>query len=71
MCLHSDNKLRLDMSQIFYILLTSLNARTSRGLGGFQSANLAESAQVRTTRLRSFFAEPLIQLYINKGQSTL
>jgi hypothetical protein len=35
---------RLDLFQIFYTLLTSLNARTSRDLGGFQSDNLAESA---------------------------
>ena len=36
----------LDMFQIVYTLLTSLNARTSRGLGRFQSANMTESAQV-------------------------
>ena len=33
-----------DMFQIFYSLLTSLNAHISRGLEGFQSLDLAESA---------------------------
>ena len=36
----------LDLFQIFYTLLTSLNIRISRGLERFQSLNLAESAQV-------------------------
>ena len=37
--------LQMDLFQIFYTLLTtcSLNTRTSRGLGRFQSANLMES----------------------------
>ena len=44
------HNLRLDLFQTFYTLLTSLNARIVRGLEGFQSLNLAESAQV--TRIR-------------------
>ena len=40
----------LDLFQIFYTLLTSLNARISRGLEQFHSLNLAKSAQV--TRIR-------------------
>ena len=40
----------LDLFQIFYILLTSRNARISRGLEQFHSLNLAKSAQV--TRIR-------------------
>ena len=41
---------RLDLFQIFYTLLTSLNVRISRGLEEFHSLNLAESALV--TRIR-------------------
>ena len=37
---------RLDLFQIFYTLLNSLNVRNSRGLEQFQSMNLAKSAQV-------------------------
>ena len=40
----------LELFQIFYTLLTSLNARISRGLEQFHSLNLAKSAQV--TRIR-------------------
>ena len=36
----------LDLFQISYTLLNSLNIRISRGLEQFQSLNLAESAQV-------------------------
>ena len=39
----------LDLFQIFYTLLTSLNVRISRGLEQFQSLNLAKSAQVTST----------------------
>ena len=41
---------RLDLFQIFYTLLTSLNVRISRGLEEFHSLNLAKSALV--TRIR-------------------
>ena len=34
------------MFQVLYTLLTSLNVHIIRGLEGFQSLNLAESAQV-------------------------
>ena len=37
---------RLDLFQIFYTLLTSLNVRISGGLEQFHSLNLAKSAQV-------------------------
>ena len=40
----------LDLFQIFYTLLTSLNVRISRGLEEFHSLNLAKSALV--TRIR-------------------
>jgi hypothetical protein len=40
---------RLDLFQIFYTLLNSLNVRNSRGLEQFQSLNLAKSAQVTST----------------------
>ena len=40
----------LDLFQIFYTLLTSLNVRISRGLEQFHSLNLAKSALV--TRIR-------------------
>ena len=40
----------LDLFQIFYTLLTSLNVRISRGLEKFHSLNLAKSALV--TRIR-------------------
>jgi hypothetical protein len=36
----------LDLLQIFYTLLTSLNVRISRGLEQFHSLNLVESALV-------------------------
>jgi hypothetical protein len=40
----------LDLFQIFYALLTSLNVRISRGLEEFRSLNLAKSALVTTIR---------------------
>jgi hypothetical protein len=39
----------LDLFQIFYTLLNSLNVRISRGLEQFHSLNLAKSAQVTST----------------------
>ena len=39
----------LDLFQIFYTILTSLNARISRGLEQFHRRVLAESAQVTST----------------------
>ena len=41
---------RLDLFQIFYTLLTSLNVRISRGLEEFHSLNLAKSALVTKIR---------------------
>ena len=41
---------RLDLFQIFYTLLTSLNVRISRGLEQFHRVDLAESAQVTKIR---------------------
>jgi hypothetical protein len=40
----------LDLFQIFYTLLTSLNVRISRGLEEFHSLNLAKSALVTKIR---------------------
>ena len=40
------HNLPLDLLQTFYTLLTSLNARTSRGLGRFQSLKLVKSAEM-------------------------
>jgi hypothetical protein len=42
------HSLRLGAFQTFYTLLTSLNARTSRGLGRFQFTNLTKRARVTT-----------------------
>ena len=58
----------LDLFQIFYTLLTSLNVRISRGLEEFHSLNLAKSALV--TRIRKDDWSRAVQRITNKLHST-